>query len=100
MSADLNCPYCNADLEVCHDDGFGYEEDRDHEMECYKCDKAFTFTTSISLYYEAKCAEGTHDFEEWRSLEKQEIESDTFDASRYCQRDSCGAYEFRRRRTK
>ncbi len=23
---DINCPYCDAELDICHDDGFGYEE--------------------------------------------------------------------------
>lgn len=55
--ADLECPYCNADQEVNHDDGFGYEEDQRHEMECSECEKMFVFTTSISCYYEADKAD-------------------------------------------
>jgi len=50
---DLNCPYCDAELEINHDDGFGYEEDVKHEMNCKECDKNFVFTTSIHFYYEA-----------------------------------------------
>lgn len=34
---DLNCPYCDKELEVCHDDGFGYEEGVKHQMECSGC---------------------------------------------------------------
>jgi hypothetical protein len=63
--SDLECPYCEADLEVNHDDGFGYEEDRNHEMQCSKCEKSFVFTTSISYSYYAEKADclngGAHD---------------------------------------
>lgn len=54
---DIECPYCNAELEVNHDDGFGYDEDVDYEMQCSKCDKYFTFTTSIHYYYHPKKAD-------------------------------------------
>lgn len=59
--SDLNCPYCDAELDVCHDDGFGYEESVNHQMECGKCGKTFVFQTSISFYYEpskADCLNG------------------------------------------
>jgi len=55
--SDLNCPYCYADIEVCHDDGFGYEEDEAHEMECDECEKNFVFYTSITYYYEPRKAD-------------------------------------------
>ncbi len=55
--ADLFCPYCDAALEVCHEDGFGYDEDRLHEMTCWSCGKNFVFTTSIHYYYEARKAD-------------------------------------------
>jgi hypothetical protein len=67
MAADLECPYCNADLEVCHDDGFGYGAAVPHEMTCCKCDKSFVFFTSISFSYEAEkadCLNGSpHNYE-------------------------------------
>lgn len=31
---DMQCPYCGADQEVCHDDGAGYSEDTRHEHTC------------------------------------------------------------------
>jgi hypothetical protein len=61
MMADVHCPYCDAGNEVNHDDGFGYEEDRRHEMECCECEKNFVFTTYIHFSYtphKADCLNG------------------------------------------
>lgn len=58
---DLNCPYCDAELQVCHDDGFGYQEGVKHEMYCGKCEKNFVFETSISFYYEPEKADCLND---------------------------------------
>lgn len=61
MRNDMECPYCGADQEVCHDDGQGYEEDHLHEHQCSECEKNFVFTTSISYYYKphkADCLNG------------------------------------------
>lgn len=58
---DLECPYCEVDVEVCHDDGFGYGEDEYHEMECPECEKSFVFTTSISFHYEPHRADCLND---------------------------------------
>jgi hypothetical protein len=61
MMNDLECPYCGEWLEVCHDDGFGYEEGVRHEMECSNCEKNFVFETSIIYHYEphkADCLNG------------------------------------------
>lgn len=58
---DLECPYCGEGLEICHDDGFGSEEDELYEMECEYCEKSFVFDTSISYNYEsykADCLNG------------------------------------------
>ena len=52
-----NCPYCNAELEINHDDGRGYSEDEIHQQECHSCNMVFAFTTSICLYYEPKKAD-------------------------------------------
>ena len=54
---DLKCPYCEAELQVNHDDGFGYEEDVKHQMDCDACDRTFVFTTSISFSYESERAD-------------------------------------------
>lgn len=64
--SDMQCPYCGADQEVCHDDGHGYAEDVRHEHECTECEKLFVFNTYISLDYtphKADCLNGApHDF--------------------------------------
>lgn len=62
MSRDIECPYCGAELDVCHDDGQGYAEGVLHEMQCDKCEKNFVFQTLISFYYEpekADCLNGS-----------------------------------------
>lgn len=55
--SDVDCPYCGKGQEICHDDGFGYEEDVAHEDQCYYCEKYFTFQTSIIFYYSASKAD-------------------------------------------
>ena len=66
MMRDIECPYCGEDLDVCHDDGAGYDEDELHQMECCHCQKQFCFTASIMYLYKAKKADclndGNHDF--------------------------------------
>ena len=37
--SDMNCPYCNAEQDVNHDDGEGYDESQKHEHECSECGK-------------------------------------------------------------
>lgn len=72
---DLQCPYCNADLEVCHDDGFGYAEGVKHQMECYECNKNFVFETTISFYYDpekADCLNGSP--HEWKLTKTTPVE--------------------------
>ena len=76
MRKDVECPYCGEWNEVCHDDGFGYEEDVAHEMECYHCEKNFVFHTSIIYHYtekKADCLNGSpHDFTDWRKMYSHE----------------------------
>ena len=55
--SDMQCPYCGADQEVCHDDGHGYSEDVKHEHTCSACEKSFVFNTFISFFYEASKAD-------------------------------------------
>lgn len=61
MAYDIECPYCGHEQDICHDDGFGYEEGVRHELECHGCGKSYVFETSISFYYEpypAECLNG------------------------------------------
>ena len=61
----MQCPYCGADQEVCHDYGHGYAEGVRHEHTCSECEKTFVFETYISFDYEpskADCLNGAaHD---------------------------------------
>lgn len=63
---DINCPYCDHPQEINHDDGYGYSEERIHQQQCGKCDKYFTFTTSIMYHYEVDKADclngGEHEY--------------------------------------
>ena len=63
---DLECPYCGKELDLNHDDGFGYEEGIKHEMECKYCGKSFVFETSVLFFYEpekANCLnDGKHNY--------------------------------------
>ena len=61
MSKDIECPYCGAEQDICHDDGYGCEEGKTHQQECSNCEKTFGYATTISFYYEGlelPCANG------------------------------------------
>ena len=64
---DIECPYCEKEFDICHDDGFGYQEGVKHQVECPHCEKMFVFETSILFYYEPKKADclnnGSHNYE-------------------------------------
>lgn len=64
---DVDCPYCGEEIEICHDDGHGLDEDRLHEDQCPHCDKRFVFSTFISVSHEAEkadCLNGSdHDYQ-------------------------------------
>ena len=57
---DVKCPYCKHEQEINHDDGYGYEENRDYEQDCFSCEKTFNFTTAISFDYDIQCQESDH----------------------------------------
>lgn len=59
--SDMNCPYCNAEQDVNHDDGEGYDESQKHEHECSECGKNFTFRTTITYRYEPAKADCLND---------------------------------------
>lgn len=49
----ITCPYCNEEVEINHDDGYGYEEGVLFNQECGHCDNTFTYTTGIIFVYKA-----------------------------------------------
>lgn len=53
MRGDVECPFCGHENYICHDDGYGYEEDERHEQQCSKCEAEFEFETIICMYYDA-----------------------------------------------
>lgn len=54
MNTDVECPYCGADLDINHDDGYGYDEGEKYKQKCYACGKVFAFTTTIWLLYDVE----------------------------------------------
>ncbi len=64
---DIECPYCNKGMEICHDDGHGCIEDKPYEEQCPECEKYFVFYSCISFDYtpqKADCLNGSeHDYE-------------------------------------
>jgi len=68
---EVECPYCEKEIEICHDDGFGYEEDQKHEYQCPECEKNFVFWTTISISNSAEKADclndGFHNYEKTKT---------------------------------
>lgn len=64
--SDANCPYCNYGQEICHDDGYGFQEDEKYEQHCGNCSKNFVYTPCIEISYDtaqADCLNGSdHDY--------------------------------------
>ena len=58
---DTNCPYCNAEIDIDHDDGEGFEEGVGHEQECPECEQTFVYYTSISFSYSTHKADCLND---------------------------------------
>jgi hypothetical protein len=73
---DTNCPYCDAEVEINHDDGYGYSESELHEQECKNCNKTFTFATTIHFYYDTYKADCLNDGE--HVFKEQKVFSDDF----------------------
>lgn len=69
---DIDCPYCQAGLDIKHDDGYGREEDELYQQECRHCQKIFTYTTSIVYFYNAQKADclndGQHKYESTKTF--------------------------------
>jgi len=71
----IECPYCGAGVEINHDDGYGYEEDRKHEQECPACEKTFVYTTATHFTYDVTKADclngGEHDYHKTKTYPKR-----------------------------
>jgi hypothetical protein len=50
---DVDCPYCGSEQEICHDDGYGYAENRRHRQKCGSCGNTFVYETCIIIEHEA-----------------------------------------------
>lgn len=64
--SDINCPYCDHEIDVCNDDGHGMDENKAFHEECPNCEKTFVFTACFDIVYtayEAKCLNGEGDHE-------------------------------------
>jgi hypothetical protein len=57
------CPYCNAKVEICHDDGYGYDECGTYQEECPSCEKIFIYTTRIKISHDCEIADCLNDGE-------------------------------------
>jgi transcriptional regulator NrdR family protein len=72
--SDVKCPYCGEEQEICHDDGYGYEQGEAHEQECYDCEKRFVFYTYATFVYsagKADCLNGEdHKWTEWKEYSR------------------------------
>jgi len=72
---DEECPYCQHEVEIDHDDGYGYDEGETYHQECFYCNKTFIYTTEISFDHYLKKAdclnEGrVHDYKETHTYPK------------------------------
>ena len=56
---DLQCNHCNKWIEVCNDDGAGYDETMTHEQECPECDETIYFTNALINYYTTTDKDGS-----------------------------------------
>lgn len=70
MNDEVECPYCDEMVSFDHDDWFWYAEDKNHELQCSKCEKNFIFTTSIIYLYSSEKADCLNDIEHDYKLSK------------------------------
>lgn len=69
------CPYCGKEVEICHDDGYGMQEDGVFSDTCHECGKTFAYTTSISVDHDltkADCLNGDeHQYEATKTFPRR-----------------------------
>jgi ribosomal protein S14 len=65
------CPYCDAEVDIGGDHGYGHEEDKRYDQECSSCGKTFVYTTTITVSHDtfrADCLNGAaHQFEKTKT---------------------------------
>lgn len=83
---DATCPYCGADQEINHDDGYGYEEDVAYEQECPGCEKTFVFFTQVSFTYDVRCQPEDHKFKNSTPLTPDYEQCERCGAARWASR--------------
>ena len=73
--SDIDCPYCGEELEINHDDGYGYEEDETYQQECSNCGKTFVYNTSVSFNYDVEKADclngGEHNYKSTHTVPRE-----------------------------
>lgn len=47
----VECPYCEYEQEIDHEDGYGYDGDETFTQECPCCGKVFAYQTEILFSY-------------------------------------------------
>lgn len=71
----IECPYCNFEQEVDHNEGENYEEDVEHQMQCEECEKYFIFYTDVTFSYtpyKAACLNGEeHNYKPTHTFPKE-----------------------------
>jgi endogenous inhibitor of DNA gyrase (YacG/DUF329 family) len=58
---DVNCPYCGKEIDINHDDGYGYQENIIYQEWCSSCQKYFGYTTTVTFSYDVHKAECMND---------------------------------------
>lgn len=84
----VECPYCELDVEICHDDGAYYHDEETEEIECEHCEKKFLVRSSISWDFYGEKAECLNDGNhQWK---KRFPRHENVDYSRYEECADCG----------
>ena len=45
----IECPYCEKEIEIDHEDGYDYEENEKYQQECPECGKTFIYDTFVQI---------------------------------------------------
>jgi hypothetical protein len=59
---DIFCPYCDCEIDICNNDGFGLDENKTWQQQCLQCKKYFVFHSTLWWSYspeKADCLNGS-----------------------------------------